>query len=163
MKFDGQSGREKVISKVNITENVAIVSFEKAPAQIGFLSELFDRVAQAGINVDMISQTAPKGELNTIAFTVEDSRMGEILTIVRGMKANKQGVMPLISAGNVKISLWGKEMPHLVGVASDVFDRLAEIGVEVLLITTSDVDISIVVESSVADTAYEVLKKAYES
>lgn len=47
----------KVISKISLTENVAIVSFEKVPARIGFLSDLFDRVARAGINVDMISQT----------------------------------------------------------------------------------------------------------
>lgn len=164
MKFDSaiNSGTGKVISRVNLTEGVAIISFEKAPAKIGFLSDLFDRVAKAGVNVDMISQTAPKGAHNTIAFTVADDMVGDILGIITELNAAEQSVLPMVSAGNVKISLWGKEMPHLVGVASDVFDRLAEIGVEVLLITTSDVDISIVVSSASADLAYETLKKAYE-
>ena len=60
----------KIISKIYETEEVSIVSFEKTPAQIGFISELFRRIADAGINVDMISQTAPKGEKNNLSFTI---------------------------------------------------------------------------------------------
>lgn len=151
----------KVISKVYFTESVAIISFEKAPAKIGFLSGLFDRVSRAGINVDMISQTAPKGEYNTIAFTVSDEFVPDVLAIIAEMKGDEHAVMPMVSAGNVKISLYGEEMPSKVGVASDVFDHLNEIGVDVLLITTSDVDISIVVSSANADAAYEALRAAY--
>lgn len=164
MKFDSANGLStgKVIDRVNVTENVAIVSFGKVPAKIGLLSSLFDRVARAGINVDMISQTAPKGEYNSISFTVSDDKVGDVLNLLTRMDEKERDLMPMISTGNVKISLWGKEMPNLVGVASDVFDRLAEIGVEVLLITTSDVDISIVVDPASADLAYETLKKAYE-
>lgn len=110
----------KVISKVYFTENVAIVSFEKAPAKISFLSGLFDRVSKAGINVDMISQTAPKGAFHTIAFTVSDDAVADVLAIVTEMKHDEHAVMPLVSAGNVKISLYGEEMPSKVGVAADV-------------------------------------------
>ena len=150
-----------VISRVYFTENVAIISFEKAPAKIGFLSGLFDRVAEAGINVDMISQTAPKGAHNTIAFTVSDDVVTDVLSIVTTLQPEGSPVMPLVSAGNVKISLYGEEMPSKVGVAADVFHRLNEKGIDVLLITTSDVDISIVVSSANADAAYELLKAAY--
>lgn len=147
----------KVISKVYFTENVAIVSFEKAPAKIGFLSDLFDRVAQAHINVDMISQTAPKGAYNTIAFTVSDGDVPAVLSIIAELNA----VRPLVSAGNVKISLYGEEMPSKVGVAADVFDRLNGKGIDLLLITTSDVDISVVVSSANADAAYKTLEESY--
>ena len=94
----------KVISKISLTENVAIVSFEKVPARIGFLSDLFDRVARAGINVDMISQTAPKGEQNTLAFTVSDGDVPRILSTVTALKGGESGMMPLVSSGNIKIS-----------------------------------------------------------
>ncbi len=151
----------KVISKVYFTENVAIISFEKAPAQIGFLSNLFDQVAKAGINVDMISQTAPKGMCNTISFTVSDENVTDILAIITGLNVEQYAVMPLVSAGNVKISLYGEEMPSKVGVAADVFDRLNEKGIDILLITTSDVDISVVVSSANADLAFRTLEKAY--
>lgn len=150
-----------VIHQVYFTENVAIVSFEKAPARIGFVSSLFDQVADAGVNVDMISQTAPKGAHNTISFTVSDDRVADVLAIITGLKATEQAVVPLISTGNVKICLYGEEMPSKVGVAAGVFDLLNEQGIDVLLITTSDVDISIVVSPANADRAYSILKAAY--
>lgn len=151
----------KVISKVYFTENVAIISFEKAPSQIGFLADLFDRVTKAGINVDMISQTAPKGACNTISFTVSDDYVTDILGIITEINVGQNAVMPLITAGNVKISLYGEEMPSKVGVASDVFDRLNAKNIDILLITTSDVDISIVVSSANSDLAYQTLEQAY--
>ena len=150
-----------VIHQVNLTENVAIVSFEKAPVKISFVSALFDYVAKAGINVDMISQTTPKGDSNTISFTVSDDKVADMLALITSLNNDKRAVMPLISAGNVKIALYGPEMPNLVGVASDVFDRLNEVGVDVLLITTSDVDISIVVSRANAELAYQTLREAY--
>lgn len=152
---------ENVINQVHLTENVAIISFEKVPARIGIVAELFDRVAQASINVDMISQTAPKGDYNTLSFTVSDDKVADILALITSLKNEERTLMPMISGGNVKIALYGVEMPHLVGVASDVFDRLNEKNIDILLITTSDVDISIVVSSADADLAYNTLKAAY--
>lgn len=151
----------KVISQVNITENVAVVSFENAPANIPFLSKTFDEVAKAGINVDMISQTAPKSTSNTISFTVSNGYVTEVLRIVKGLEKEFKAVKPLVSIGNVKISLYGEEMPSKIGVAADVFNRLNEMKIDVILITTSAVDISIVVQSTYSDKVYEMLKKAY--
>ncbi|MCI8407000.1 MAG: ACT domain-containing protein [Oscillospiraceae bacterium] len=150
----------KVISKISLTENVAIVSFEKVPARIGFLSDLFDRVARAGINVDMISQTAPKGEQNTLAFTVSDGDVPRILSTVTALKGGESGMMPLVSSGNIKISLYGEEMPSKVGVAAEVFSILKEAGIDLLLITTSDVDISLVVSGPNGDAALCALESA---
>ena len=90
----------KVIHEVYFTENVAVLSFEKAPATIHFLSELFTRVAKAGINVDMISQTAPKGSVNTLSFTVADEHVPGVLAVLNEMNA---GIRPMVSTGNVKI------------------------------------------------------------
>jgi len=149
----------KSISRVSFTENVAIISFENAPSKIGFLSGLFDRLAQAGINVDMISQTAPKGRSNTISFTVADEDVAPVLSLVAGWK--EEAVRPLVSAGNMKISLYGAEMTDRPGVAADVFGRLNAKGIDLLLITTSDVDISVVVSSANADMACRTLEEAY--
>lgn len=150
-----------IITQVNITENVAVVSFENTPAHIGFLSGLFDKVAKAKINVDMISQTAPKGEKNSISFTVSDDKVPDMMKILTELKAEQKGLHSLISSGNTKICLYGEEMPSKVGVAADAFVILNSVGIDVLLITTSDMDISIVVTSADADKAYEALKEAY--
>ena len=148
----------KVIHEVYFTENVAVLSFEKAPATIHFLSELFLRVAKAGINVDMISQTAPKGSVNTLSFTVADEHVPQVLAVLNEMNT---GIRPMVSTGNVKIALYGEEMPSKVGVAAGALALLNKAGIDILLITTSEVDISIVVTSADSDAAFAILKREY--
>ena len=69
----------------------------------------------------------------------------------------------MVSTGNVKIALYGEEMPSKVGVAAEAFALLSEADIDILLITTSEVDISLVVRSAQSDRAYEILKKAYQN
>ena len=148
-----------VIHEVYFTENAAVLSFDNAPANSHFLSELFCSVAKAGVNVDMISQTAPKGEKNTISFTVADEMVPTVLKVAASLSAKMR---PMVSTGNVKIALYGEEMPSKVGVAAEAFALLSEANIDILLITTSEVDISLVVRSAQSDRAYEILKKAYQ-
>lgn len=150
-----------VITDITLTEGVAVVSFESAPSSIGFISNLFSNVAEAEINIDMISQTAPKGSVNTISFTIGDNDVTGLLAVIARLKQKEKTIMPFVSPGNVKISLYGEEMPKYAGVAADVYNRLAQESIDTILITTSDVDISLVVSHSNADKAYECLKKAY--
>jgi len=69
---------------------------------------------------------------------------------------------PLISVGYSKLNLFGEEMVTSCGVASRALNALATEGIEVLLITTSDLDISLLVRAENEDAAYDALKKAYE-
>ena len=148
-----------VISNIYQSENTTIISFEHIPANIDFLNGVFQGVKREHINVDMISQTAPKGELNSMAFTVNDDDMPRVISVIGKLKETYGDITPMVSAGNVKISLYGKEMPQQVGVAADVFNVLSNEKIDILLITTSDVDISIVVSKSNADKAYRLLKE----
>lgn len=150
-----------IITKIGFTENVAIISFENAQAHVKILSILFDSVAKAGINVDMISQTAAKGEYNLISFTVSDDDVTTLLSVLNKLKIEHESLIPLISSGNVKISLYGESMPQNPGVAASVFCKLAEDNLDTLLVTTSDVDISIVVTSAIADVTFKKLTAAY--
>lgn len=146
-----------MISKIDMFDKIAIVTFENAPANISFVSEIFDLVAKASINVDMISQTAPKSAVNNISFTVPDNRVADVLQAVNKIG----GIKPLISPGNVKISLFAEDMPTKIGVAADVFKKLNASSIDIMLITTSDVDISIIIQSVNGDAAMEILSQAY--
>lgn len=148
-----------VISKINQTENVAVVSLDKAPSDIRFLNKLFCSVSEKGINIDMISQTAPKGNKISLSFTIDEKDMAELLSVLT--KLDIKGMITSVSAGNAKLSLYGKEMPCRVGVAADVFSCLFENNIDVLLITTSEVDISMALASSNVDKACRVLKEKY--
>lgn len=150
-----------IINRIDQTENVAIVSFEKAQSHIDFVSKLFMDLADAKINIDMISQTASKGDSNTISFTVSDDEIPQVLTTVNKLKQTYSDLQPLVSTGNVKISLFGHDMPAHSGVAAGVFSVLAKEKIDTLLITTSEVDISLVVAIANSDKANELLKKEY--
>ena len=68
----------------------------------------------------------------------------------------------LISVGYSKLNLFGEDMVTSCGVAARALNALAMADIEVLLITTSDLDISLLVRSENEDSAYDVLKKAFE-
>ena len=68
---------------------------------------------------------------------------------------------PLISGGYTKLTLFGQEMPNLCGVASRVMEVMAEVKVPIHLITTSSVDISLLVAAEDEDTALNALREAF--
>ena len=69
---------------------------------------------------------------------------------------------PLISGGYAKINLFGEDMVTSCGVAARALSALAENSIEISLITTSDLDISLLVHESDVDTAIKALNKAFE-
>lgn len=145
------------ITRITKTEQVSLVTFEQSPAQIGFLSKLFTVLSEAGVNVDMISQTAPKGSEVTICFTISDEDVVKMLTAYNTLRKEFSTAKPFIVSNNVKISLYGEDMPKYSGIAAGVFDKLAKSNVDVVLITTSEVDISILVSSDNEEKALNVL------
>ena len=81
---------------------------------------------------------------------------------VKGQVVGPAKAAPLLSVGYSKLNLFGEEMVTSCGVAARALNALAAAGIEVLLITTSDLDISLLVRAENEDAAYEALKKAYE-
>lgn len=146
------------ITRITTTEQVSLVTFEQSPAQIGFLSQLFTVLGQANVNVDMISQTAPKGGEVTICFTISDADVVKMLSACNSLRKEFPTAKPFIVSNNVKISLYGEDMPSYSGVAAGVFDKLAKKGVDVVLITTSEVDISILVSGENEEIACKILQ-----
>ena len=149
------------ISKITVTEDVALLTLGNAPAKANFLSRVFKRVSDQGINVDMISQTAVTGEYITVSFTVSDEHVTDVVALANLVKDKHPGVKTLVNNGNVKIALFGEDMPEHPGVAARVFDVFDKIGVGILLITTSETDISVLVEESDYPAAYEALCKEF--
>ena len=145
------------ISNISVTEDVALLTLGHAPAKADFISRVFGRVSEQDINVDMISQTAVTGEYVTISFTVSDEHVTHVVALANAVKDKYPSVKTLVKNGNVKIALYGEDMPDHPGVAAKVFQVFNRIGVGILLITTSETDISILVDGSDYPAAYEAL------
>ena len=149
------------VSQLNHTEGVTLITFGRIPSDTHFVSDILTMVSDVSINIDMISLTDTQSGYNSLSFTVEDEVFGDILQIAAQIKARYPSVRPLVSSGNSKISLFGEEMRTTPGVAAKAISAVVSVGADVRLITTSEVDISMLVaEPSVTDVM-QVLQQTF--
>ena len=143
------------VSKINIETELMMISVQDVAFRGNSLSRYLDIFAETGVVVDMISQSAPHGTTIDFSFTASSSDLPLVMKAISAANLDKDAkASPLISVGYSKLNLFGEDMVTSCGVAMA--------GIEVLLITTSDLDISLLVHAENEDAAYEALKKAYE-
>ena len=152
----------KVITKLSVMQDVALVTLNKVPTSVDFVCKIFDRLDEEGINVDMISQSPLTGSYVSISFSTSSEEMVKVAALANEISREYPSVRPLISHNNVKISLYGEEMPKYHGIAASVFRVLKNCGTDVLLITTSSVDISVLVNGASAEQCVAALTEAFE-
>ena len=146
------------VSKITSEQNIMLTTFPGAQYSAKSLAEHLDVFARAGIVVDMICQSAPRGEAVDFSFTTSYANFAAV------MKALPEAAKvhpPLISGGYSKINLFGEEMVTSCGVASRALSALAEENIEIALITTSDLDISLLIRQQDEDAALAALTKAF--
>lgn len=148
-----------IISKITMTEGVAVITLENVPANIESLTKLFSVIADDGINVDMVSLGAPKGPTTSVCLTAIQSNVPQIIKATKSAEALDKSVKTSVSVGTVKFSMYGENMNAETGVCTKVFQALSELKLEILLVTTSDVDISVVVMCNEADNVLKHLEE----
>ena len=151
------------VSKINIEPSLMMISVQDAEFKGNTMARYLQIFADTGVVVDMISQSAPHGTSMDFSFTASNSDLPLVMKAISAANLDKDAkASPLISVGYSKLNLFGEEMVTSCGVAARALNALAMAGIEVLLITTSDLDISLLVRSENEDAANEALKKAYE-
>lgn len=146
------------VSKITSEQDILLTTFPGAQYSAQSLAEHLEVFAKAGIVVDMICQSAPRGEAVDFSFTTSYANFAAV------MKALPEAAKvhpPLISGGYSKINLFGEEMVTSCGVASRALSALAEENIEIALITTSDLDISLLIRQQDEDAALAALTKAF--
>ena len=147
------------VSKITSEQNIMLTTFPGAQYSAQSLAEHLEVFAKAGIVVDMICQSAPRGTEVDFSFTTSYRNLAAVMAALpEAAKAHP----PLISGGYSKLNLFGEEMVTSCGVAARALRALAGAGVEIVLSTTSDLDISLLVRQQDEDTALEALQKAFE-
>jgi aspartate kinase len=149
------------VSKLTVTENVSILSFYKMPDDGKLICLLLERLDKAGINIDGISQTAPHSHHVNLSFTVQDKDLVPTLTAANELSREYPDLKPMVSSENCKLQLFGEEMRYMHGVASSAISAVSAAGVDIRLITTSEVDISILVSGSRMEEALNALKNRF--
>jgi aspartate kinase len=151
-----------VVSGVSLDKGEAKLSVLDVPDVPGTAAGLFGLLADRGINVDMIVQSVGANGLNTISFTVPESELKEALETTRKV-AKELGARDVeCDPAIAKVSAVGVGMRSHSGVAARMFKALGDTGINIHMISTSEIKISCVVDASRAEEAVRAVHDAFE-
>ena len=150
------------IQSITVVEDVTLISLQDSPADITLISKIFDMISKSGIDVDMISQTPPHSNMPDLSFTISDDDLGKILEISAKLRELNPDLKLSVRSGNCKISVFGEGMRGCPGVAVRVFKAVADAKADISMITTSEVDISILVAKADFEATLDSVTKAFE-
>lgn len=147
---------------IEIKEEVTLIALHAAPSGLGAVADVFDDMAAAGVNIDMISQSPPQGSDAGLFFTIADRDLDKALEVIARLRKGAPGLKSAVSSGNQKLLVCGEAMRTRPGVAATVFRAAAAAQADVRLVTTSEVDISLLISQpdarEVADSIRDALK-----
>ncbi len=141
---------------ITVSDDITLITLHNIPANIDFVSEVFENIAAMGVDVDMISLSPVQSSKTSLSFTVNDDDLMKILGYTS--KLNDGTIKPIVSSGNCKISINDPGMENCPGVAAKVFKSAAKVGTDIRLITTSETQISLLVTKSDFDSAYAAIQ-----
>ena len=151
-----------VVSGIAFDRKQAKISIVDIPDRPGVAAKVFGALGKAGINVDMIIQSEGTDKKNDITFTVSEGELKKALKALRPVKTALDA-KDVVSHANVgKVAVVGVGMRSHSGVASKMFQALADAKINIQLISTSEIKISCVVSRDHVDEAVKVLHKAFE-
>ena len=160
---EDQSMEEVTVSGVTSDLDQAKITLMRVPDRPGLAAKLFAPIAQDNIVVDMIIQNASADEKTDVTFTVPRGDVHKALERVKDV-APEIGAEDVVSDTEVvKVSIVGLGMRSHAGVASRMFEVLAAEGINIQMISTSEIKISIVIAAKYAELAVRVLHDAFIS
>lgn len=162
IKEGGKMEKQEAVRGIALDENIAKVGVLKVPDRPGTAARIFGALAEAKINVDMIVQSIhPSGTAADMAFTVERPDLKRAVEIAK-KAAGEIGAAEIVSDAEVaKVSLVGIGMVSQPGTASKMFAALAAAGINIQMISTSEIKISCVVKATEGKKAVQLLHKAF--
>ncbi len=149
-----------IVSGIALDKNQARISIADVSDRPGIAAEIFGALANGNINVDMIVQTIGRDGKTDIDFTIPQTEIEQTKVVLEPFK-NDEGSIDYDS-NIAKVSIVGVGMKSHSGVASTAFSALAKENINIMMISTSEIKISIIIESRFAETAVRTLHNVYE-
>ena len=152
----------QVVTGIAFSRDEAQITLRSVADKPGVAAAVFMPLAEAGINVDMIVQnTSSDGKHTDMTFTVQESDLARVLEVLKGARKDI-GYFDVKSSSDVaKVSVIGVGMRSHAGVAAQMFKALAERGINILAITTSEIKISVLIDAAYAELAVRTLHTLY--
>lgn len=150
------------VTGVSISEQVMLVNIKYLPNNNRVVADVFVRLAEDGVNVDMISESYSSKQLIHLSFTCEREDEEAITSLFEKLTSQYPEVRPTYETSMVKVSVVGTGMRTQSGVAASLFKLLAELDVAFRLVTTSEISISFTIPTSEKDRVAQAIATQFE-
>ena len=149
------------VSGVTCSKNEARITIARVPDVPGTASRVFNPITSQGIVVDMIIQNTREGALTDMTFTVPRTDYKKTMQIMKKVVADI-GAEGVTGSENIaKVSIVGVGMRNHAGIASTMFKVLSDEGINILMISTSEIKVSCVIEEKYTELAVRALHDAF--
>ncbi len=157
------SDMEKVVvSGVAFDKNQVKVTVTGVPDKPGVAAKIFGEISSSNIVVDMIIQNIGEGGLTDMSFTVPKTDSKKIMEVMKKVVAEIAARGVNLKEDIAKVSIIGVGMRSHSGVAAKMFSALAKEGINIMMISTSEIKISCVIDAKYTELAVRVLHDAFE-
>ncbi len=158
---DDQKMEQPIISGIAFNRDEAKITVRGVPDKPGIAYQLLGPVGEANIDVDMIIQNVGSDGTTDFSFTVHRNEFAKAMDILKGIQA-QVGAKEISGDDKIaKVSVVGVGMRSHAGVAGTMFKTLAAEGINIQMISTSEIKISVVIEEKYLELAVRVLHQAY--
>ncbi len=153
---------QAIVSGITYSRDEAKITLTRVPDRPGAAAGIFGPLAEAAINVDMIVQNVAVGSEETgLTFTVTKADLERAVKVLEGLRDSLEYGDLLSDPDVVKISVIGMGMRSHAGVAQKMFSTLAEKGINIQVISTSEIKVSVLVAEEYTELAVRSLHSAY--
>ena len=153
---------QEIITGVTYSRDEAKVTFRNLPDVPGVAARVFGPLADAAINVDMIVQNISADSKRTdLTFTIGKADLPRAIEVLKQPSKDLTGAVVESSSGVAKISVIGIGMKSHAGVAQKMFKTLADKGINIQVISTSEIKISVLISDEYGELAVRALHSAY--
>jgi aspartate kinase len=150
-----------LVSGVTYSKNEARITVVRVPDKPGIASRIFTPISDANIVVDMIIQNSSADGHTDMTFTVPKADFKKALKLVKKAAEEIKAQEVLADENIAKVSIVGAGMRNHAGVASKMFTALAKENINIIMISTSEIKISCVIDAKYGELAARVLHRAF--
>jgi aspartate kinase len=160
--FEDKIMQKRLVSGIAFTREEAIISLFGVPNRAGIEGQILGIVSEANIEVDMIAQNATNQEVTDFTFTVQRKDEPRTVKLMQQLAPSLGNITVKSNAKVAKLSLVGIGMRSHTGVASNMFKALGNANINIQMITTSEIKISVVIAEELLEKGVKAVHDAFE-
>ncbi len=150
-----------LINGVAKDDNIARISIVGVPDKPGLAFKIFSKLSAKNVNVDIILQSIGRNGTKDISFTIEKSKMPETVEMLKSY-VDLIGATEIVTDDNVaKVSIVGAGMESHPGVAAEMFEAMFDANINIQMISTSEIKISVLIDKKDGDRAVEAIHSRF--